>query len=141
MKALSIKQPWLYCITDSNKRIENRSWKPPEYILGERIALHASKRKDSLIRISIASNLAGIDLSMHIDDRILGAIIATARIDGWFNINDYKCIYDNIDIQKWRNNKWFVGPIGWILNDIKKLDDTIPHRGALNLWNVESCLL
>ena len=46
MKALSIKQPWLYCITDLDKRIENRTWKPPGWVVGQRIALHASKGFD-----------------------------------------------------------------------------------------------
>ena len=44
MKALTIKQPWAWAITHGTKRVENRTWKPPFHIIGQRIAIHTSVR-------------------------------------------------------------------------------------------------
>ena len=118
MRALSIKQPWLYCITDLDKRVENRTWKPPDWIIGQRIALHSSKKMGDLVA---ASDIAGFKLSTVANDMPLGAIVATARVDGWIDFLD---------------SKWFSGPVGWILSDVVKLHEPVPHRGRLGLWEV-----
>lgn len=43
MKSLSVIQPWATLIATGAKRIETRSWAPPESVIGERLAIHASK--------------------------------------------------------------------------------------------------
>jgi hypothetical protein len=40
MKALTLKAPWATAIAKLGKDIENRSWRPPAAIIGERIAIH-----------------------------------------------------------------------------------------------------
>lgn len=44
--ALSIREPWATLIIDHDKRIENRTWTPPEKVRGERFAIQASKQLD-----------------------------------------------------------------------------------------------
>jgi hypothetical protein len=124
MKALSIQQPWLWAITDIDKRIENRTWKPPQWIIGERIALHASK-KDDPVGYREIYEIAGIIPPAELPK---GAIVATAKVVGWLDDNGFGNGH-LID------DKWFFGPIGWILADIKKLDTPILCRGSLGLWN------
>lgn len=34
------------------------------------------------------------------------------------------------------DDKWFFGPIGWVLEDVQKLEEPIPCRGMLDLWDV-----
>jgi hypothetical protein len=119
MKALTIKQPWLYAITDLTKRIENRSWKPPQWIIGKRIALHASKADDKGGANSIYQAL-GILVPKTLPR---GCIVATATITGYVEESD--------DI-------WFSGSIGWTLTDIIKLDEPIFCKGQLGLWNYEN---
>ncbi len=46
MKALSIQQPWAWLILHGGKDIENRSWKLPKAMVGQRIYIHAGKRFD-----------------------------------------------------------------------------------------------
>ena len=45
MRALTLHRPWPWAILHLDgaraKRIENRLWAPPDWILGERIAIHA----------------------------------------------------------------------------------------------------
>lgn len=118
MKALTIKQPWLYCITHLDKRVENRTWAPYSQSIGVRIALHSSARIDKN-DLSTASILAGQHLRQ--EDMALGSIVATAVI---------------IRVVTQHTNKWFFGPYGWILDDVKVLDAPIPCRGALGFWAV-----
>lgn len=146
MKALSIKQPWLYCITDLDKRIENRTWKPPAWIIGERIALHSSKTMDDLMGKRAASQLAGFKLSTVVDAMHLGAIVATAVVSGFIwrtpdgdGVTDGEKFFSNIEFESlYPGSKWFVGPYGWLLNDVRKTPGPIYCRGALGLWNVTS---
>jgi hypothetical protein len=118
MKALSIQQPWLYAITDLDKRVENRTWKPPWWIIGRRIALHASKIDDRAGYV-IIRDIANVDVP---PDLPRGCIVATAKVLGWIDES---------------NDKWFFGPYGWILDDINKISPgPVFCRGALGLWDV-----
>lgn len=49
MKAISLHQPWASLIMCGAKRVETRSWRPPESLIGERIAIHAAKRIDDCV--------------------------------------------------------------------------------------------
>lgn len=131
MKALSIKQPWLYCITDLDKRVENRTWKPPNWIIGERIALHASKSFDKL-GAPTACELSKIDL-FNIE-MPFGAIVATAIVRGWVNEDGF---VSHPLMKSYMDDKWFFGPFGWILDDIRKVSPgPLVCTGALGLWDV-----
>jgi len=44
MRALTLWQPWASLIASGAKTIETRSWRPPEKVIGTRIAIHASTR-------------------------------------------------------------------------------------------------
>lgn len=126
MKALSIKQPWLWAITDLDKKIENRTWKPPKWIIGQTIALHASKTLDGSGILAI-KKISGV---LPPQKRLpCGAILATARIAGFEDANDFNPFEDDFD-------KWFFGPYGWVLENVQKLTKPIPCSGALGLWDV-----
>lgn len=136
MKALSIKQPWLYCITDlpkdAAKRIENRTWKPPAAIIGRQIALHASKGWDSNVGVEAASYRAGVKLSRLALSIPTGVIVATAVVAGW--VGDYGAASE-LRFAPLCQDKWFFGPIGWVLEDVRKLEKPVPVRGSLGLWD------
>ena len=131
MKALTIKQPWLYAITDLDKRIENRTWRPPDFVIGQTIALHASKADDPN-GYSAIQKVKRIALPAALPR---GAIVATARVVGWLHEDNHfqlgETDPDDIDL-----SEWFFGPFGWILKDVQKLPQPIPFRGALGLWDV-----
>jgi len=130
MKTLSIKQPWLYAITHLDKRIENRTWSPPQKLLGQTIALHASARDDPFGYDGIFE-IAGVRVEHDLPRSV---IVATAKVVGWINEkgNGFclsPCLGSLLD------DKWFFGPIGWILDDVKLFDQPVPARGALGLWS------
>jgi hypothetical protein len=131
-RALSIKQPWLYAIMELGKRVENRGWPPPEYIIGKRIALHASKSIDKDGARAIAL-IAGYSMP---HDLPLGCFLATAKVAGVITEEEIdSCVVSgNVD-------RWFFGPYGWLLDDIRKLEKPIPCAGKLGLWNIPVELL
>ena len=127
MRALSLRQPWLYCITEHGKRIENRTWKAPDHIIGQRIALHASAAKHGKEWRAVAE-LTGIWVPWSAV--VTGAITATAVVAGQFRSGWEP---DELDLEQ---QKWVMGPWCWILKDVVKLDEPIPAKGMLGLWRV-----
>jgi hypothetical protein len=124
MKAITLHQPWAWCIAHSGKRIENRSWAPWPQLFGERIAIHAGKAWDA------------IGMDWLIDERAIqwppsneeyarmklqSAIVCTAVIAA---------------VVRESANPWFAGPIGWVLRDVETLVTPVPCRGMQGLWTV-----
>lgn len=141
IRTLSIKQPWLYCITDlppaEAKRIENRTWGPPSWLIGERIALHASKAWDTRAGIAAASRLAGQRLEELMPLIPTGAVVATAVLVGWIHMDGTaggRSVGSVDALARYRYSPWFFGPVGWILDDVQKLSRPVPARGARGLW-------
>lgn len=71
MKALTVRQPWAHAIVHLGKEVENRTWRPPETIIGEYVAIHAAKRF-----------VDRKDVQIDRDSVTLGAIIGIAKITG-----------------------------------------------------------
>ena len=130
MRALSIKQPWLYAIMHLGKQIENRDWRPPDWIIGERIALHASARPDTLTAIASCQKIAGVMLPKNIP---MGRILATAVIVGFVGI-DGSGVTNEERRSEVLDDKWFFGDYGWMLDDVRILETPVPYKGALGLW-------
>jgi hypothetical protein len=119
MKAMSIKQPWVYAILHEGNDIENRSWqrKFPGWL-----AIDASKSPRTGGRYPRGSgkvpDLKTLDYS---------AICGVARV---------------VDIVTKNRSKWYYRPddgsinYGWVLGNVKRLKKPIPCKGALGLWDV-----
>lgn len=122
MKALSLKQPWLYAITHLGKTVENRTWQPPGDMVGQWIALHASKTK-SRDEWVMAESIHGSKITTAVP---VGKIVAVAKIDR----------IETLMTTQQPVLKWFFGPYGWILDPIRLLNDPIPARGMLGLWEI-----
>lgn len=154
MKAITIKQPWLWCITDSTKRVENRTWKPPFDLIGQRIALHASKiaskaEWQAAMNTSIVSYIPTPGL-MYSPQKVmpLGAIAATALLVGYVVVEQKPNTVERmVEASKnamhyaHRQDPWFFGPVGWLLDDVKKLEQPISCTGKLGLWDVPTDVL
>jgi len=95
MKVLSIRQPWAFLILTGGKDIENRSWNTK---FRGRFLIHASKRVD---RAAIAKF---VENGGNPDDLIHGAVIGSAEL---------------VDVVKQSDSKWFEGPFGFVLKDVK----------------------
>jgi hypothetical protein len=130
MRALSIMQPWVNAITHGDKRVENRSWRAPEWVIGKRIALHASKGFDR-----DAGFPDGKDAMWQPPQHLpLGAVVASAAIIGCHPMH-HEC--DPAGAWAPVCSPWAVwGQCHWLLGDVHALPDPIPCRGALGLWKL-----
>lgn len=125
MKALTLWQPWAYAVAHLGKDVENRQWKPWAGIIGQRIAIHASKRwvkRDmeawcaSLVIHGLAEELPLAALAEQ-----CGKVVATARVT---------------EIVEASDSVWFTGPYGWVLADVAVLKTPIACRGAQGMWDL-----
>lgn len=128
MKVISIIEPWASLIKEKVKYIETRSWKTN---YRGRIYIHASlkkvPKKDERINILISL--------LENKNFKYGHIIAEATL--------VDCIYmDEEFISKIKNNnkeyicgEYSIGRYAWVLKDIKELNEPIPAKGNLGIWN------
>ena len=120
MKALSIKQPWLWAIICAGKNVENRSWKTK---YRGWIALHASAKPVPLGDFEMPRGVHCPDLK-SLD---FSAICGIARL---------------VDIRTSIRSKWFYRPgrgqvsYGWVLEDVIQLKRPIACTGSLGVWTV-----
>lgn len=137
MRALSVMQPWAWCIAEGHKLVENRTWTPavPSGMkLGERIAIHASKspQNDFIYANLQAENGGPLPAGVKVpatSDLVLGAIIATAKVTAFITVPD------KLPPEQ---RAWFVGPWGWRLEDVRKVLEPVPRKGALGLWTLNA---
>lgn len=132
MKAISVRQPWAWCIAHASKRVENRNW---ETLYRGPVMIHASKGmtryeyEDCLACVHDISRThpfpAGLEMPA-LKDIPRGGFVARANIVG--------CVHESEKNPLCRD-PWFFGPYGFILADVEPIP-FIPYRGALGLFNV-----
>lgn len=113
MRALTLRQPWAHAVVHLGKNIENRTWPPSDGMIGAYIAIHAGSGIDRDGFEELGLDRAEVDR---------GAIVGVARI---------------VRVVTKSSNRWFFGPFGWVLEDIRPLRRPIPCNGMLGLWRVE----
>jgi hypothetical protein len=129
LKAVTLRTPWAWAICHAAKDIENRVWKttPNQLAVGERFAIHAGK----LAPLPEIRDAFGwmIERGLVTQERVpsladlkreSSAIVAIATFGG---------------AVKAHPSRWFAGPFGWVLKDLKVLRDPLPCGGAQGLWN------
>jgi hypothetical protein len=117
MMALTLWQPWAWAISDHTKRIENRTWRPPPHREPELLAIHAGTTFDEEAAQGIEEDF-GVRIPRPCVQK---AVVAVARYGG---------------VVTRSSDPWFVGPFGWVLEDVVKLDIPIGCRGAQGLWDL-----
>ncbi len=144
MKAITIYPEWCLAIVELGKNIENRSWKPPMGLLGERIAIHAGARKFSKDVFGVVQRTAlgaGYDCWSD-DDRYSfcrdgkslssgdfseiprGRVVATAILESVSNDDE---------------SVWAIeGYWHWRLSDVKRVQIPLKVRGQQRLWDTPS---
>lgn len=160
MKALTLTQPWAGLVASGIKRVENRRRSMgAQQMLGERIAIHASREIDDDVfdRIAeLAPDLtdAGIiwrDAAKHGNPEwmrlaeVTSAVIAVATIDKVLAPNwTAESIHEHRDVISYSDGtpigpsqvRWFFGPVGILLRDIKALSRPVSCKGSLGLWRL-----
>ena len=112
MKALSIQQPWADLILYHGKDVENRSWRMPPWMAGERIYIHAGLRVDR-----DAPRFGHLDYPPG--SPRLGAILGEVTL--------VECVTESESL-------WFLGHYGFVLKDPEAYAEPIPCRGRLKFF-------
>lgn len=126
MKALTIKQPWASLIMFGGKDIENRDWAAPRYLIGQRIAIHSSKKIDPEEIQDALDMIRGGDFDNPDSWKIINGVQACGVILGTVKL--IGCVRDH-------DSPWFCGEYGFILEDPQPFDVPIPMRGQLGFWD------
>ena len=125
-RALSIRAPWWWFILYGGKDIENREWSTP---YRGPILIHASSwHRQAFVEreLCVAKQIAAIagDEAPEFDagkPHVLGgAFVGTA---------------DLVDVVTSHKSPWFTGSYGFVLRNVRPIDDPIYAPGALGLFD------
>lgn len=159
MKAITIHQPYALLIIAGVKGSETRSWAPPDDLIGERIAIHASAQEvalpleeadiakaDAPIRAILENGLADPG-----EDLPAGAVLGSARIAAVGTVTRHfpkgeGQMMAQLEIRDAeggiRRGNVPIDGLGdyekgrsiWLLDDICRFEKPKPAKGAQKLW-------
>jgi hypothetical protein len=113
---LTLWQPWAHAVAHMGKRIENRDWTPPVWLVGQRFAIHAGLHFDQS-----AAELLGVSR----DQVAFGAVVATAVYAGY--------VESEAQLPQGQE-EWWSGPSAWVLDGVRTLREPLACRGWPGLW-------
>jgi hypothetical protein len=159
VKALTLTQPWATLVAIGAKTIETRSW--PTAYRGS-LAIHAAKGLSSIGGEAGLFNLccqepfrtalygAGVRFQAHPKSAIVGlprgAIVATCEIAYCLPTEEMRDdirvgALVHLGVDELAFGDYSNGRYAWRLARVQPLDEPIPCRGALGLWDAPSDLL
>lgn len=144
MKAITVWQPWASLTADGGKDIENRGWKPPKAMIGERVAIHAAARFEPGEEGEDLSNLLD---SGHFEPGSVGYAVIDALYDGLTDARNaprgaivaVATLAEVLEygVGRISTSPWYCGPIGWRWADVRSLTSSpIPCKGKQGLWTL-----
>lgn len=128
MKVISIIEPWASLIKEGIKEIETRSWKTN---YRGKIYIHASLKKVSKKDERI-NNLVSL---LEDKDFKYGHIIAEAELVDCIYMDEQFLKEIKENNQEYICGEYSLGRYAWKLSNIKVLDNPIPAKGNLGIWN------
>jgi hypothetical protein len=129
--ALTLWQPWAWAIASGLKLVENRTWKPwgKDGQPGDVIAIHAAVRQADWEDVAFVRELAvragrGLEVPTTF---VHGCLVALATVDSFAGGPE--------ELPR-EQRPWWVGPVGWVLRDVRPLPRPLECRGQQGLWPV-----
>lgn len=143
MKTLTLTQPWASLVASGAKQIETRSWgtsyRGP-------LAIHAAKGfsrgcKELCFYSPFNEELAKADFQ-RIVQLPVGMVVATCELMRVLPITSFATVriqareYCGIELSDREGAFGDYGPgrFAWVLKNVKRLDEPVPAKGALGLW-------
>lgn len=145
MKVLSLWQPWATLVVIGAKAFETRGWRPPQGVIGQRIAIHATKSEDGAARrlcmaepfLSALRLVYGDDYQG--DDRALprGVILGSVLLVSAKPTEEVRSWLSKMDRGKreLQFGNYSDGRVAWRLDARRVLNEPIPAKGMQRLWN------
>ena len=154
MKAITLHQPWATLLACGAKRVETRTWAPPKALHGERIAIHAGRKRIHKADLHLLKGVAEripwykpeVGIMLQIPE---GAVVATARLVTAFRVAEgddqfvacgrqcEPCLgalhvarvdaYGDFSLGRWL----------WVLDQVEEVDPPVAAKGKQGLWEWE----
>ena len=147
MKAITIMQPWATLIAIKAKHYETRGW--TTYYRGP-LAIHASATfTESQRRLARSGPFSEVLFGSEYD-LPLGSIVAVCQLTAVFKTSNpagqstFEFAQDNrISVREEAFGDFSPGRFAWLLTNVIALENPIPAKGALGLWewNDEALIL
>lgn len=125
MKVLSIKEPFATLIKDGVKIYETRSWKTN--YRGE-IYIHASLSLSKSERVESANKYLKSEIRP-------GFILCKCELVDCIPMTDEFIKYINEETSEYDYGLYSEGRYAWKLKVLEVLDEPIPAKGKLGIWN------
>lgn len=154
MRAITLTQPWAGLVASGIKLVENRN-RPiiGSGLFGQQVAIHASREIDESVYNRIAEIAPDVFSRAPLGERVVpckrdwyrlsritGAVIAVATVDRRIMGDQVvACAIweaDGSEAQLGDQQRWFFGPIGYVLRDMREVRDPVPCRGMLGCWKL-----
>jgi len=161
MRCLTLHRPWPAFIFglggDSWKQIENRSWKPPDSVVGTRIAIHAGRAFDDSAVERVKPWLWEWEDTQGLRDE---GVVGTVLLRGWvfgggmvpfeehshrmrLGVIEKSPALTRTEAEYVVRNRWFAGTVqrssvGWVLAERVRFAEPVPCRGRQGLWTLPS---
>lgn len=139
MKAIPLWQPWASLVACGAKRVETRHWPAPSWLVGERIAIHATKT-NAYVWLCMTEPFNRY--LREPEGLPLGAVIATATLDRCTemtaeSIAELKASQP----EEHAFGLYEPGRFAWVLRDVEPLPAAVPFRGRQGIFDVPDELL
>jgi len=137
MKAITLMQPWASLVALKAKRYETRSWSVNYRGL---LAIHASKEFSEASRKLARSQPFASVLFGSEEDLPLGCVVAICKLTAVFKTADltgqsaFEFARDEQSSCEEAFGDFSPGRFAWLLTNVVALENPIPARGALGLW-------
>lgn len=150
LHALTLIQPWAWAIAHAGKDVENRTWAPPEHLIGSDLAIHAGAKpcdEDALYGLyevgGVLDDPEMLDPEQVAEMREAGdthrlvampdaatmarsAVVCVARLTR----------IERRGSGRMRFSPWYCGPVGWCFDNVRALAAPVPCKGAQGLWTL-----
>lgn len=153
IRGFTLHQPWATLIAKGHKTVETRSWAPSRKMIGQSVAIHAGKKKESFLNAPECWQPlmdGGVMESVP-----LGAIVCTALLEDVVQVQrpmpHVLTGEDGVECQSIQFSKRAKGEKTWVLVDdygdfghgrfLWLLKDIVPNdpiycRGFQGLWEI-----
>ena len=125
MKVLSIKEPFATLIKDGVKIYETRSWKTN---YRDEIYIHASLSLSKSERVESANKYLKSEIKP-------GFILCKCELVDCIPMTDEFIKYINKETSEYDYGLYSEGRYAWKLKVLEVLDEPIPAKGKLGIWN------
>jgi hypothetical protein len=139
MEAISLWQPWASALFTQLKMHETRGWRPPAWMIGKRLAVHAAKHDTSeerefwdALTDGERAEFARIGIRQYAE-LPRGCLIGTGILAGVDRTEDIRNRILSDDFM-WGN--WESGRFAWRFAETQRLTPTIPWSGRQSFFSV-----